>query len=176
MDSITWINLLLYVDNMVLIAEFANQVVAALQQLEVEMQQLGVTISVPKTKLMCVCVEGKAPPLPVVALRGEMVEWVSKFKYLGTLVSSSWDILVEVQARVMKAIGTFASFKPIMLNKVISLGTGMLFNMAFIPPIFRFGCECWALKPAMASHLEATHMSFIMLYVGGQPAGQDLQC
>jgi hypothetical protein len=50
----------------------------------------------PKTKLMCVCVEGKAPPLPAMALQGEVVEWVSKFKYLGTLVSSSTSILVEV--------------------------------------------------------------------------------
>ncbi len=38
MDSITWINLLLYANNMVLIAESTNQVVAALQQLEVETQ------------------------------------------------------------------------------------------------------------------------------------------
>jgi hypothetical protein len=45
---------------------------------------------------MCVCAEGKAPPLPTVALRGEVVEWVSKFKYLGTLVSSSTNILAEV--------------------------------------------------------------------------------
>jgi len=30
MDSITWINLLLYVDDMVLIADFVDQVVATL--------------------------------------------------------------------------------------------------------------------------------------------------
>jgi len=140
--------------------------VAALQQLEVETQQWGLTISVPKTKLMCVCAKGKAPPLLVVALQGEVVEWVFKFKYLGTLVSSFGDILVEMQARVVKAIGTFASLKPILLNTVISMGTRMLFYMAFIPPIFRFGCECWALKLAMASHLEATHMSFLCSMLG----------
>lgn len=88
----------------------------------------------PKTKLMCVCVEGKAPPLPAMALQGEVVEWVSKFKYSGTLVSSSRDILVEVQVKVVKSIGTFASLKPIMLNKAINLGTRMLLYMAFIPP------------------------------------------
>jgi hypothetical protein len=106
------------------------------------MQEWGLTISMPKTKLMCVCAEGKAPPLPVVALRGEVVEWVFKFKYLGTLVSSSRDILVEVQAKVVKVIGTFASLKPILLNKPISLGTRMMFYMAFIPPTLTFGCEC----------------------------------
>jgi hypothetical protein len=60
----------------------------------------------------------------VLALQGEVVEWVSKFKYLGTLVSSSGDILAKV-----KAIGTFALLKPILLNKGISLGTQMLFYM-----------------------------------------------
>jgi hypothetical protein len=45
---------------------------------------------------MCVCAKSKAPPLPAVALQGEVVEWVSKFKYLGTLVCSFRDILVEV--------------------------------------------------------------------------------
>jgi hypothetical protein len=115
---------------------------------------------------MCVCVEGKAPPFPVVALWGEVVEWVSKFKYLGTLVSFSGDILNEVQARVVKAIGTFALLKPIRLNKAISLGIHMLFYMAFIPPTLMFGCECWALKPTMAIHLEATHMSFLCSMLG----------
>jgi hypothetical protein len=33
-------------------------------------------------------------------------------------------------------------FKPILLNKTISLGTRMLFFMAFIPPTLTFGCEC----------------------------------
>ncbi len=83
---------------------------------------------------MCVCAEGKAPPLPTMALQGEVVEWVFKFKYLGTLVSSSGDIMVEVQVKVVKAIGTFASLRPIMFNKAINLGTRMMFYMAFIPP------------------------------------------
>jgi hypothetical protein len=38
MDSITWINLLFYADDMVLIAKSADQMVVALQQLEVETQ------------------------------------------------------------------------------------------------------------------------------------------
>jgi len=113
-----------------------------------------------------VCAEGKAPPFPTVALQGEVVEWVSKFKYLGTLMFSSGDILAEVQARVVKAIGTFASFKPILLNKAISLPIQMLFYMAFIPLTFTFGCECWALKPTMANHLEATHMYFMHSMLG----------
>jgi hypothetical protein len=71
-------------------------VVVALQQLEVETQQWGLTISVPKTKFMCVCAEGKAPSVPTVALRGEVVEWVFKFKYLTTVMSSYGDILAEV--------------------------------------------------------------------------------
>jgi hypothetical protein len=67
---------------------------------------------------------------------------------------------------VVKFIGTFASLKPIFLNKVISLGIRMLFHMAFIPPTLTFGCECWALKPTMASHFEATHMSFLHFMLG----------
>ncbi len=63
MDSITWISLLFYADDMVLIAESADQVVAGLEQLEVEMHQWGLTINVPKTKLMCVC-RGQGTPLP----------------------------------------------------------------------------------------------------------------
>jgi hypothetical protein len=38
--------------------------------------------------------------------------------------------------------------------------------MAFIPPTLTFGCECWALKPAMASHLEATQMFFLHFMLG----------
>jgi hypothetical protein len=65
MDSITWISLLFYANNMVLIAESIDQVSATLRQLKVETQQWGLTIRVPKTKLMCVCVcrgQGTTPP------------------------------------------------------------------------------------------------------------------
>jgi hypothetical protein len=81
-------------------------------------------------------------------------------------MSFSKDILAEMQARVVKVIGMFASLKPILFNKAINLGTQMLFYMAFIPPTFTFGCECWALKSAMANHLEATHMSFMRSMLG----------
>jgi hypothetical protein len=81
-------------------------------------------------------------------------------------MSSSKDILAKVQARVVKAISTFALFKPILLNKAINLGTQMVFYMAFIPLTLTFGCECWALKPAMASHLEATQMFFLCSMLG----------
>ncbi len=67
---------------------------------------------------------------------------------------------------MVKAIGMFTSLKPILLNKAINLGTRMLFYMAFIPPTFMFGYECWALKLTMASHLEATHMSFLHSMLG----------
>jgi hypothetical protein len=66
----------------------------------------------------------------------------------------------------MKAIGTFALLKPILFNKAISLGIRMLFYMAFILPTLTFGCECSALKPALASYLEATHMSFMHFMLG----------
>jgi hypothetical protein len=125
----------------------------------------------------CACVPRARhyPSLPVVALRGEVVEWVFKFKYLNTLVFTYGDILAKVQARVVKVIGTFASLKPILLNKAISLSTQMLFYMTFIPPTFTFGCECWALKPAMANHLQAhTCLSYTLCW--GQLVGQDPQC
>jgi hypothetical protein len=115
----------------------------------------------------CACVlRARHHPSPLWPYGGEVMEWVFKFKYLGTLLSSSRDILVEVQARVVKVIGTFASFKPILLNKAISLGIWMLFYMVFIPPTLTFGCEFWALKLPMASHFEATRMSFLRSMLG----------
>jgi hypothetical protein len=115
---------------------------------------------------MCVCAEGKAPPLPAVALREEVVEWVSKFKYLGTLVSFSKDILAEVQARVVKAINTFALLKPILLYKAIVWALKCYSIWHSFPLTLTYGCECWALKSTMASHLEAIHMSFMRSMLG----------
>jgi hypothetical protein len=80
MDSITWISLLLYANDMVLIAEFVDQVGVALHQLKVKTQQWGLTINVPKTT-SCACVPKAKhhPSLP----------WPCKGRWWSGFLSSS---------------------------------------------------------------------------------------
>ena len=154
---------------MVLIAGSAEEVVDLLRNLDEVTQSWGLSISVPKTKLMCVRPgqdSASVPPLPVVVLRGETVEWVDVFKYLGTMVQSNGRIGKEVDSRVAKAIGKFAQLRPILLNRAISLGTRMLFYKAFLPPTLTYGCESWPISGEQARRLNARHMGFLRSMLG----------
>jgi hypothetical protein len=152
---------------MALLADSAAELATSLLSLEAQTQKWGLTISVPKTKLMCIQHHGCAKlDLPVVELRGEVVEWVSKFKYLGTIISADGSVDADVHSRVAKAYGLFSSLRPILLNQAISLSTRLLFFKAFIPPTLTYGCECWALTAPLASKLDAAYMSFLRAMLG----------
>ena len=108
---------------------------------------------------MCAA-KAPTPALSAVVIRGETVEWVDEFKYLGSTTTFSGDISRELSIRAAKAVGKFAQLRSILLNRSVSLRTRMLFYRAFIPATLIYGCETWALTMAQGEWLNARHMQF----------------
>ena len=87
-----------------------------LQSLDEKCQQLGLTISTTKTKIMAVLPSGDSvreqfPRPEAIMLRpnSDPVEIVSNFEYLGSTVSDDCSLSAEVEARIRKASRAFSS-------------------------------------------------------------------
>jgi hypothetical protein len=139
-----------YADDLTLIGEDAQHSQLQVDTLDDAGQKVGLQISGKKTKtLPCECAN------PDLQLRGEPIENVDSFTYLGSCVNSSTRATAEVKARFGKATGVFYSLdKPLWARKDISLATKMrVFNTA-VMPVLLFASETWTLAAADVAPLE----------------------
>jgi hypothetical protein len=164
------IALLMYADDMVLLAEEEGELNHYIQVLEAVTQRWGLTINVRKTKIW----HGSwktpgtvsATQAPVVSIRGETVEEVEEFKYLGSTLADSGGIEKEIDRRIGLAVGKFAELRHIWMHKLISLDSKMGFYRAFIPPTLLYGCECWPVTKEQTHKLNVVHMRFLRKILG----------
>jgi hypothetical protein len=162
------ISILLYADDMAILADDEGELEHCIQVLEAVTQRWGLTINVKKTKLWKgdwrvsggIQPGNDSTPAPII-IRGEAIEEVQDFKYLGSTLTTSGELEKELSRRWALATGKFAQLEPIWSNSQISLRTKMLFYKACIPSTLLYGCESWALTQAQAGKLNAIHMRFL---------------
>jgi hypothetical protein len=102
MDHEEIISNLMYADDMMLVAESEEELRDLLMRLEASTQDWGMVISVSKTKMMNTGSSTNATA--EVELRGEKVESVNHFTYLGGCISADGSIDREVCTRISKAV------------------------------------------------------------------------
>jgi hypothetical protein len=83
-------------------------------------ESFGLTLntSISKTKIM---VFSKKHNPVVITAKGIVVEQVSVFKYLGTLVDERCNAAREIQSRIEQARTTFTAMKKFFISKEVSL-------------------------------------------------------
>jgi hypothetical protein len=91
----------------------------------------------------------------VVKFRGEPLEWVTSFPYLGSVVTNSGSLAVELTSRIRHAGKSLRALNPVMSNKwVDARRKARLINIVVIPALL-YGAETWALKRSDELRLEA---------------------
>jgi hypothetical protein len=162
--------ILLYADDMAVIADSDDELDHYVQVLEAVTRRWGLKINIRKTKIWqgawnIFPVEPEAPPLETV-IRGESVGRVEDFKYLGSTLANEGDLEKELTRRRALADGKFAELKHIWSNKKVSVATKMVFYRAFIPATLLYGCESWATTQAQENKLNVSHMRFLRRIFG----------
>ncbi|MDD2611131.1 MAG: reverse transcriptase family protein, partial [Giesbergeria sp.] len=142
--------LLLYADDLVLLAPSRHQLVAALNLLEEVASEWGLIINFSKTEVMVInpAAAQSAPGQPQQTVQlgtGRHVQIVDHFRYLGILIDSSGDQGREIQRRISSAEFSFRTLKPVLLAKRgMSLSTKMLMFKTFVVPALTYaGPETW---------------------------------
>ena len=82
---------------------------------------------------------------PEVVISEGVVEEVSQFQYLGSVLVTDGRLDVELRIRKGEAVGRFKQFEKMWGTKHLSLATKVKCYKAYVLPILLFGSECWSL-------------------------------
>ena len=153
-------NNLRYADDTVLMAESEKDLQKLLDIVVIESEAMGLSLNVKKTECMVVSKQSTNPRCNLVS-KGETIKQVTKFKYLGYLITSDGKCITEIRKRIAMAKDTFQKMKPILANRNISMATKLKAMKTYVWAVLLYGCECWTMNSAIVKKLEAVEMWFI---------------
>ena len=103
----------------------------------------GLTLSVPKTKLLVTGTGLTSDDLAPLELDEGVVDVVDQFKYLGSLVEARGSVVAEVCNRIAEASRAFGSLR----NSVFTASDLTLETKRMVYRSVVLGCCCMVLKP-----------------------------
>jgi len=93
-----------FADDIAIVAEEENVCQEMTTKLEEQSAQVGLNISQEKTKAMGIT--QRSSPQPIAVAQGN-IEYVERFTYLGSVISSDGDVEADINTRLAKAAAVF---------------------------------------------------------------------
>jgi len=150
------VNNLRFADDIDLIAEDAEELAEITRRLDETSHRYGMEISAEKSKIM---VSGRNINRNVlVYVRGEQLEHVSEFKYLGATLTENGTSEIEVKHRVGMATSALARLESIWKMRSISMKTKIKLLNSMVKSILMYGCESWTITDKIWKKVEAFEM------------------
>ena len=113
--------------------------------------RVGLKINASKTKEMRI----RSPPnTGNINCVGEVLEQVSAFTYLGSLITTSGGTEEDVEARCRKAQVAFSILRPIWRSKFISWWTKIRIFNYNVKSVLLYGSETWRLTKKIITQLQ----------------------
>ena len=117
----------------------------------------GLTVNFTKTKFMCcgahISEEDRRPLL----VQGQLIEHVSSFVYLGSLLSPDSRVGLEVGRRLASASRAFGALRCVFDDHNLSLKTKRMLYVACVVSILLYGAECWPTLKRDEIRLDSFH-------------------
>ena len=133
-----------FADDATVVGDCKERIVRAAEQLVDLLLERGSTMSFPKTKLLvtgATCGEDDLQPMYT---RGETIEAVSSFRYLGSILESHGEIRIDVEDRVAHAFGALC--RPVLCNVTQSWKTMRMVYCAAVLGVPLYVAETLAIK------------------------------
>lgn len=156
---------LAFADDVVLLEESEDALQTALEQFDVECEAIGMKISVPKTKVMTLSRFTEVPC--TVFVKGEKIEQVDEFVYLGSLFSSDGKVDKDVLKRKSKAREVLAAmYQTIAQKKEVGDKAKLLVYKQVYLPTLLYGSEAWPLSVERLRMVRGPEMAFLRAIKG----------
>ena len=118
------------------------------------------TISIKKTEVVYQPAPGKPYKEPTITVKGQRLQVVDKFTYLGSILSRVVHIDDEVNARIAKASAAFGRVRGSIWDRSgIRLDTKLKVNRSVVLPTLLYACETWTSYQRHAKRLHHFHTS-----------------
>lgn len=121
-------------------------------------KEFDLTISTKKTDVMAQ--DSDYPP--AISIDGHMLEIVENFAYLGSTISSTLNIEVEVKNRIVKAVAVMARLtKRVWNNSSLTETTRLRVDQTCVLGTLFYGSETWTTHAKQEKKLNSFHMRFL---------------
>ena len=156
---------LLYADDLVIICTTEGGLRECMASLEEQTQKWGLTISVKKTKWMIV--NDPARPTNEIRIRGEEVEKVEEFQYLGSVLSVNGTSDKDIRRRIGLGTMKFMQLrKPVWQHSEISVKTKIQIYRAIVLSTTLYGSENWTCTEDGYADLNVFHNKNLRTILG----------
>ncbi|GFO40092.1 endonuclease-reverse transcriptase [Plakobranchus ocellatus] len=130
------------------------ELASLVEQLDKASSNFGMEISAEKTKIMTNSKEPKKPSKKEIKVNGQILERVTKFKYLGSIISDEGP-KPEILSRIAQTTAALTKLKPIWNNKNISIRSKIRLLRSLVMSIFLYACESWTLNADIERRIRA---------------------
>ena len=156
--------MLSFADDLVVFGKDQRDLENNMNILNRELMKRGMKINTKKTQTMVI---SREPKQHTIKLNNEILEQVSRYKYLGVIIQSNGSLREEISQRIGKASKVYGQLGQSFINKKeLTTKTKMsIFNSVYCPTL-TYGSECWTLETRDKSRLQATEMKFLRRVVG----------
>ena len=143
------INNLRYVDDTTLMAESKEELKRLLMKVKEESEKVGLKLNIQKTKIMA------SGPITSFQIDGETVETMTDFILGASKMIADGDCSHEIKRSLLFGRKVMTNLDSILKSRDITLPKKVLLNKAMVFPIVIYGCECWTIKQAERSRVDA---------------------
>jgi hypothetical protein len=141
---------LLYADDVLLAAEERQRLQEQAQEWNDRLAEYGLHLNVKKTEYM----ECGPQTDGTIQIDNQDLNKVEQFKYLGSLVNSNCDTLLDARARVNAAWMKWRQVTGVLCDRKMPTHLKAKIYKTVVRPVALYGTECW---PATAKHEQALH-------------------
>ena len=150
----------LFADDMAKGAPTEEKMQKGVDQVSDPCDRYDLTISIKKTEVVYQPVPGKPYKEPTITVKGQRLQVVDKFTYLGSTLSRVVHIGDEVNARIAKASAAFGRLRGSIWDRSgIRLDTKLKVYRSVVLPTLLYACETWTVYQRHAKRLNHFHTS-----------------
>ena len=131
-----------YADDTALIADSESKLQALVDCLVRESIMKGLSVNITKTQVMVIS-KSDTQETASITIDGKILEQVSRFSYLGSIITQNGRCDEDIKTRIIIAKEAFNKVKNLVTNTSISVGLRKRFIRAYAWSTFLYGSEAW---------------------------------
>ncbi|XP_052562347.1 uncharacterized protein LOC128092490 [Culex pipiens pallens] len=169
------VQLLAYADDIDIIARDLETVKRVYTALKTQAGRIGLAMNTTKTKYM----KGRGskdvdpPRLTPLAVDGDVLEEVSEFVYLGSLVTADNDTSLEIRTRIHSANRAYFGLRKTLTSDRVQRATKLTLYKTLIRPVALYGHETWTLRQEDERALGVFERKVLRTIYGGVRTAQN---
>lgn len=140
------INLLMYADDLVIIAESRDVLQKLVNKTIEHLDSLQLKVNISKTKWMVFNQKGR-PQRESIWINRQCIEKVGSFKFLGVILQQNGSFEKAITERKNKAMGALGAMKKVMRDRSIDFNVKEKIFKATVSSILFYGVEVWGRNP-----------------------------